>query len=911
MELIERDDFLAALTARLAAVAAGEGHCVLVTGEAGMGKSSLVKGFRERVEGEIGAAGRGGLRGSAGGAGVARFYVGLCDALFTPRPLAPVYDVAGQMGGSLWKKAVNDPDRSVLFASFYQDLADRQDVAVIVFEDIHWADEATLDLIKFLARRIARVRCLFVLTYRDNEVHSHHPLRSVLGGLPADFVTRLALTPLSKAAVKRLAAQKGYNGEEVFAVTDGIPFYVKEILAAYSPGIPENIKDSILAVYDRQPEDTRRMWELLSVMPGGFETGLLGQMASGAAAAIGRSLDARLLILRDGRVFFNHELYRRTIEAQLSPLERITLNKRVLELFLPLFEQQASYERIIHHAQHAEAYELVVRYAPMAARQAAAVGAHGEAARLFLSAIDNYKGGDKEMLLRLYEGYAYECYITHRLKEAIDYQKRALVLHRETGEIEKTGECLRFLSRIWWFEGNREWAEHYAGTAIEVLKNRPSSREKAMAFSNMSQLKMLSNQATECIYWGERAIAIARELGDEEILSHALNNVGTVRMGASATRSEGQRQLEESLRMALQHSYHEHAARAYTNLGSVSVQTDDLVLSRRMLDEGIRYCEDRDLDSWAAYMSGMRTRLLLRTGEWDEARLSAERILANAGLSPIVRIMALVVMATIRIRRGEGEVLPLLQEAQQIAAVTMELQRIIPVLLAQLEYEWIKGERLVSDETIDSTIDMIARMGYVNESSEFAFWLLLVRKRVLVLPEVFAGWRVDGAAHVASAAAVWEGIGSPYSRALVLFVGDAEARRKAPVLFADDDEARKKAPLLFAGDDDSRRKALMLVQELGAGAVVQRMKMELRAAGVKNLPRGARETTKSNAAFLTPREIDVLRCLKEGMKNKEIAARLFISAKTVDHHISAVLLKLDVDSRAKAVNEAIRRKIIA
>jgi DNA-binding CsgD family transcriptional regulator len=301
-----------------------------------------------------------------------------------------------------------------------------------------------------------------------------------------------------------------------------------------------------------------------------------------------------------------------------------------------------------------------------------------------------------------------------------------------------------------------------------------------------------------------------------------------------------------------------------------------------MLEEGIRYCEERDLDSWTAYMSAFKARLLLRAGKWDEARRIAEGILANADHSAIVRFIALVVMATLRMRRGEPEVSPLLAEARTIAFTAGELQRIIPLMVALLEYEWIMGERYADDREIERTVEMIGTMGTLHDSSEFAFWLRLARGRMLSLEDMFMGWRVDGPVNAGQAADFWGGMGCDYYRAL----------------------------MLFSQGEAGQREALGLVREMGAVAVYRRMSMILRAAGVKNLPRGARESTKSNVALLTGREIDVLRLLKEGMKNKEIAAKLFISPKTVDHHISALLLKLDVESRAKAVNEAMRRGIL-
>ena len=206
MELIERDDFLSLMRKKFDEVTVGEGHCILIAGEAGIGKTSLTKEFCKSVEHKC------------------EVYQGTCDALFIPRPLGPVLDIFWQLPSSDWKESLNSSDKSALFNRFLYELASRERPTIIVFEDIHWADEATLDFIKFLARRISRLRCLFILTYRDDEVHIQHPLRNVLGQLPPDSFTRLQLAPLSLKGVEELSAARGYNGEEVFAITGGNPF---------------------------------------------------------------------------------------------------------------------------------------------------------------------------------------------------------------------------------------------------------------------------------------------------------------------------------------------------------------------------------------------------------------------------------------------------------------------------------------------------------------------------------------------------------------------------------------------------------------------------------------------------------------------------------------------------------------
>ena len=858
MELIERGGFLSSLHSKLEQVQAGEGHCILLSGEAGMGKSSLVKVFVKEHEND------------------SRILQGTCDALFTPRPLAPLYDIALQLQSEILHDKKDITDRAGLFTGFFQELKNGMGTTLIVIEDIQWADEATLDFIKFLVRRISAIRCLVILTYRDNEIHPRHPLRNLLGQLSPDSFTRLQLTPLSREAVEKLAVAKGCLGEEVYSISGGNPFYVNEILASYSPGIPDNIKDSILSVYNRQDEKTKEVWNILSVLPTGFEISWLEELDPLLIPSVENSLETKILVLKANLIFFKHELYRRTIETSLSPLLRVSLNRKILHRFLEKFENNHQTERIIHLAKNANEYDLVVHYAPQAARQAASLGAHIEASKLFLSAIEYYQGEDKDLLTCFYESYSYECYLTNQVKEAIIYQQRALMLLKEKNEPEKIGNCLRFLSRLWWFEGKRNQAESFAAQAIEVLENQPASRAKAMSYSNMSQLKMLSDQTEECIYWGEKAIALAGELNDEEIISHALNNMGSALMTIPASMSKGIHLLQHSLEIATKNCFHEHVARVYTAMGSNAVSVKDYELAEKTLDKGIHYCEEKELDSLRLYMLAWKARLYLETGHWEKAGDLVNGILKNEDLVPVIKIGAMVTAATIRMRRGEPEALPLLLEAKDLAMDTMELQRIIPVMAALLEYEWITGETIVEPEALNLTITMIGKVGKITKKNRFYYWMRKSRKDYLPLQERYEGYEITTVTMARDAAALWERTGCAYEQALAL----------------------------FDGSESDKRNALSIIQNLGAQNVFEKLKREMRVSGIKNIPRGMQKKTKANPALLTERELDVLRMLKKGLQNKEIAGELFISAKTVDHHISAILFKLDVNSRIKAVPRA-------
>lgn len=858
MELIERTGFLETLAAKFEEVTEGEGHSMLICGEAGMGKTSLVKEFCKAQKDRC------------------TMYSGSCDALFTPRPLAPLHDMIWQLGKEIVDISMHLADRAQLFTMFLHELDHRHQATLVVIEDIHWADEATLDFIKFFARRITRLHCLLILTYRDDEIHSRHPLRTVLGQLAPDHFTRLQLTPLSREAVNKMAIQRGYKGEDVYTISHGNPFYVNEILASYSVGIPDNIRDSVLSFYNRLDEKTKELCQILSVIPTGLEVNYVHEMDEDCQAAIHNCLDLKILVQNGNLITFKHELYRRTIETSLSPLLRITLNKRVLDFFLDSFESNDQPERIVHYAKNANENDLVVKYATIAAKRSASAGAHIEASKLYFSAIEYYQGNNKELLIQFYEGYAYECYLTNQVKEAIIYATRALNIWKQANDDEKIGNSMRFLSRLWWFDGNRKKAEEYSAQAIEVFNDKPSSAGKAMAFSNLSQLKMLSDQPDECIFWGEQAIAMAEELADEEILCHALNNVGTTLSRLNSSRQKGIGILQQSLDIALRNCYQEHAARAYTNMGNSGVVMRDYELAKKFIDPGIKYCEERDLDSWIVFMYSEKARMNFETGNWEQAYQIAESILKAEGDLSLAKVDALAVVARIRMRRGEPDVLPLLMEAKSIASGAAEVQRMIPALVACLEYEWITGSEFIEKSAIDHVISLIDKIGNIYENSEFAFWLSKARRQQASVREYFAGFKFDSSLAALKAVEIWKRLGCPYEQALAL----------------------------FEGSENDKKAALTIMHRLGATTTIEKMKLEMRTAGIKSIPRGARKTFRANVASLTERELDILYLLKEGLQNKEIASRLFISTKTVDNHISSIFYKLEVNTRVKAVQEA-------
>ena len=864
MQLIEREALLIFLQTQFNNVAEGEGHCVCVCGEAGIGKTALVKAFCKQQQDDC------------------KIYFGACDALFTPRPLAPLYDILWQVNSDLWNTSQPAEDFAGLFSRFYYEISKQKEKSIIVFEDIHWADEATLDFIKFFARRITSLRCLFILTYRDDEIHSRHPLRNVLGQLPADSFTKLQIPHLSKAAVANMSIEKGYSGEDVYSISGGNPFYVNEILASYSPGVPENIKDSILAVYDRQDEGTKHAWQICSVIPEGMEIDRFAKIKSSWDEAMDHCFAMNVIIVQNNKVVFKHELYRRTIEESLSPFKRMALNKKILEFFLESFEEKGEIERIVHYAKNANENKVVVKYAPLAAWQAVNVGAHIEASKLFLTAIEYSDGHDTDQLVELYEAYANECYLTNQVKEAIIYQGKALKIWQQKNEPEQIGNSLRFLSRLWRVDGNREEAEKYSQQAIDILQSLPSSSAKAMAFSNMAQLKLMSEEIAECIEWGNKAIEMANEIKDKDILCHALNNVGSAQWLACLPEETGKETLIKSLDIALRNKFHEHAARAYSYLVCNSMICKEYTSAHQYLQEGINYCEENGLDAANNKNLTLKARMLFETGNWEEAAAIANNLLQKQEQPGTIKIDCQVILSTIRIRKGEPDAIIDLLKVKALAFKTKEHQRIIPVITALLEYEWLTSKKIIAAEEVNFCIALVNKVDNIFLNSQFNYWLEKAGRYESSVPELYEPYQLLQTGNITMAAHFWDKTGCPFEEALAL----------------------------SEGTENDKKNALLLFQQLGADAVYEKIKMEMRAVGIKKIPRGLRESTKANPAQLTTRELEIIQLLQKAVQNKEIAGTLFISPKTVDHHISSILFKLDVNSRSKAVMEAVRLGIL-
>ena len=854
MPLLERDAELAALRGHFMNAAAGHGRIVFLGGEAGCGKTSLVSEFLHSVSSE------------------ATVTIVSCDGHALPSPFGGFAHLGSALGPDVDEMIAEQLPRDQIFRSIFDALRTAPTPNVIVGEDAHWTDQATIDLIRYLGRRVGQTRSLFIVTYRDDALDRYHPLRRVLGDLVSEPATaRMSVAPFSPEAVGRLAAGTGIDPIALHERTDGNPFYVTEILGAAGATIPETIFDAVLARASRLSLDGRAMLDVAAVLGALIDTDLLEQMIGAPADdSIDEALAAGILRVSDRGVTFRHALGRDVLYEALSPTRRRSLHRRALAVLLESPGHLEDAALLAHHADGARDREAVLRYGPLAAEQAARFGAHREAAAQLARTLRYAEDLPGEELAALLETRSYECYVTALLDEAIADCERAIELRRDEMDMLKVGDNLRALSRYLWFSGQVPLATERANQALEILESLPPGPELAMAYSNLSQLRMLSHDRDDAIHWGEKAIALARELDDQRILAHALTNVGSA--VSYADFEQGRVVIEEAVRVARACNLHDDIVRGLTNLAWTSMEHFELSDAERYTDESLEFTIEHDIVGMELYLRGIRARLLLARAAWSAAEAEANVVLYRPGHITSSLIVANTVLGIVRARRGDDPTEPL-DEALRLAQRTGELQRLGPVRAARAEAAWLAGDPERAAAEAAHELSNARRAGEPWIAGALALWMHRGGAAISDLTNLAPPFADEISGDFEAAARFWRD-------------------RDMPI-----EEARA---LASSGDESNMRSAHATFDRFGARPDAALAVNALREAGASRIPRGPRTETRSNAAGLTSREQDVLALLVQGQTNKEIAERLYLSPRTVGHHVSAILAKLEIESREEA-----------
>jgi DNA-binding CsgD family transcriptional regulator len=854
MVLLERTPALGSVTDYLAAAAGGHGRLVFIGGEAGVGKSTLV----EQV-----------VRDAGSGVRVAR---GACDGSSTPSPLGPLREMLPSLPGGIWPDGV---ERAEVFTRLSEALGRPGTPTLLVVEDAHWADDATLDLLRHLARRVHRLRALVLVTYRTEEAVGSHPLRLLFGDVGgAAGLRRIDLNPLSVEGVRALleeaAAETGappaQDAEELHGITGGNPFFVTEVIASRADAVPRSVREAVLARVSRLSGPARAGLDLVALAGPRCEVALLEEVSPELAPSLDEALGRGVLVLAGDALMFRHELARIAVQDEIPALRRRAGHRSVLQ-WLQVHDGDPA--RMAYHAEAAGETDAAYGHALGAAARAAELGSHREATEQYERALRHSPVGEERARAELLGRLSGEHYVTGRIEEARSARAEALELWSELGDVEQIGDSLRWLSRLVWFLGETPAAQQLAASACATLEGTGGTAE-AMAASNRGHLCMLTLDLEGTRAWATRALDLVRDRDDlaaEEVRVHALNNLGCAELDSGDV-AHGWALLEESLERSRAADLHADAARAFTNLAAEAVGQHDHLRAGALLSAGLSYSVERDLDAWVVYMRGWLALHHLDRGEFQEAAALAEAVLRHPRTTLVSRIIPWCVLALVRARLGRGDHTEPLREVWETAHGIGEAQRIAPAALVACEIAWLEGDDARIEQVLADAWPVVGATPAPGMRGLLASWLpdkaAAAEAESLRQPH-----RAEAARQWEEAAARWDELGSPYAAALAL--------------------AR-------SGTEEGLAAAALRFDELGADAAAARARSLSRKRGWPT-PGRPRTATRHHPQGLTRREAEVAGLLAEGLPNAAIAERLVLSQRTVEHHVAAVLAKLDVPSR--------------
>jgi DNA-binding CsgD family transcriptional regulator len=541
------------------------------------------------------------------------------------------------------------------------------------------------------------------------------------------------------------------------------------------------------------------------------------------------------------------------------------------------------YVRLAHHAEAAGDGPAVLRYARAAGERAAERGSPREAQHHYWRALRFAEGIDPEARAELLERFCDHAYVSDMRAEAVGAIDEAIAIHRRNGDSVREGHALKMRARLLGCIGRAREAGDTIRDAVRVLEQGPPGAELARACAYLAGIVTLDNDLPQAIMMGAKAISIAEQADDVEGLVYALNNVGTAEMTAGDP--GGQAKLERSLELARQAHLGTDAGRAYINLSCRLIHHARWREALAWIERGIEYTRELGLEAWFKCLVSERAVVELALGRWEDATATAQALLDGPRDQIIEpRTNALTVLGLARARRGDPGCWPLLDEAWERAAGSNDLEFLGPVSAARAEAAWVEGRAEAIGAETETTYDLACRL---NEPTT-AGWLAVWRAR--------AGLPVEPPDNV------------PERFRLQL---DGEPEAAAELLRAEGADYEAAIALASSSDGSALRAAHEQLHQLGAKPGAAILARRLRELGERNVPRGPRGATRENPAGLTNRELEVLPLLAQGLRNADIAKRLVVTPKTVDHHVSSILRKLGVANRGQASAAAAQLGVVA
>lgn len=840
--MIERERELENLCAAIADVAEGAGRARAITGESGAGKSTLVREVCERATG-------------------LRVLRGVCDALSTPRPLGPFREIASELGrppGGLGES-------TTAFAEFcegiYEDL--REEPTILVIDDAQWSDEASIDVLRFLLRRLDGIPTLLLVTYRDAEIHPGHPLRPLLGDIARlPYTATLPLMPLSVNGVRELLTGTDLDPASVHELTGGNAFYVCEIARHGGTGLPPSVRDVVLASASELDGTDFEALQLIAAAPDGLDDRLLPVLDVDLPTL--RRLDATGLLARTRRgVAFRHELARLAVESSVPVGGAAQLHARILDGLERLGSDD--YASLTHHAVEAHDPDRIGRFARAAAEEAIRAGSHTEAVAFLVLAVEHHRGPLSERA-QLYHQLGEEQYMVNRLDAAIDAAATSQRLWREVGDPVGEARALEQLATYEYYAGRQEVAETHADHAMEIAERGGARLGYGHARATRAYLALRHGDFDLSRSCHRDAVEVAADIDDQvlQIRARIIDNIAAAARGEPSARDELLAAVDE----AVSRSLDEIASMGLSNLVSFDVEQCRLRAADELLARSLPFTVEREIKICNVWQRGVRARLHLMRGRW-EAALEDARPLIEDEVPPLARCVPHLVIGLVGLRRA-GDDDGHLEAAWGLAERMEDPVARLATLAALAERTWLSGhddERVREARTSLTDFEIPPGLGW--SAGNLAVWLDRSGLPVARSTGIEVPFRLS-LERDPTAATVWDELGAPFEAAMAGFDSQDEAHQVA---------------------------AVEALDGLGATATADRCRFELRSQGVTNLPVRPRASTRANPAGLTNRQLEVARLLAEGLTNAELASRLYISAKTADHHVSAVLSKLGLSSR--------------
>jgi DNA-binding CsgD family transcriptional regulator/tetratricopeptide (TPR) repeat protein len=669
-----------------------------------------------------------------------------------------------------------------------------------------------------------------------------------------------------------LAFDSGVSADELFRLTGGNPFFVTEVVRAGVGEVPPSARDAVLARAGRLSDGARRVLETAALVGSRVEPRLVAAISETPDAAIDELVATGLLVGDGGTLRFRHEIARLAAGESVPAHRRASLHAEILRAQIAL--GTADDAAMAFHAEAAGDGPAVVQCARRAAVRAAELASHREAAAQYERALRHVPDTDLVTRAQLSTDLAEELSLIFGDERAVSVQRRALDLWRALGDALHEGDALIRLSVLVSSVGDGLQAASLGAAGLALLEPLGDTPQLAFAYAKESGRQMVIGDNLRALELARKAAGLAERLGMTDVLSHALNTEACV-TGAE----DWEAIMLRALDVALTHGHQADAARAYHNLhGSYTVHRAAAGAIRAFTD-GIAYCDEHDLGTYAISMRGGHSALMSALGRWEEATALGMQVMAEVSAGSYNRLCASIGLAIVRMRRGLPHVWEPLDEVLAVGLAGAQPQNAVPLLNARAEAHWLEGRPEDARREAERAAEELGSDTDPFRRGEVGRWLRRLGSDVVVSGTVAEPYLRELAGDWAAASRWWDERGYRYDAAL---------------------------SLVDSGEESALLEALEILRDLGAEATVRLVVQRLREMGVRSIPTGARPTTKAHAAGLTAREQEVLDLICAGRTNAQIATALFISTKTVDHHVSAVLAKLGASSRTAAAQVAAR-----